>query len=233
MKILGISGSQREDSKSGVHRLVRTVLENTGCDYELISLKDKRIQGCTACLGCAGDNVCKVVDDMSPLRQLIVDADAYVIGAPNFYSTMNAATHAFLERWYQFRHREGDTLWGKLAVSIGVGGTSGKPVVGDMEQFFLYNFIEPVDKVDGQGTASCFSCGYGETCKVGIPLMIYGPGARITEDMIPCVEKQPELLQAAAMAGKRLGARLRNGHDRQAVTQAMQARLMALFMESV
>ncbi|MBP1628633.1 MAG: NADPH-dependent reductase [Holophagaceae bacterium] len=233
MRVLGICGSHRDESRSGVHQLVRTVLENTGCDYDLVSLKGKRILGCTACLGCAHDNVCRVQDDMTPLRQLIVDADAFVIGAPNYYSTLNASTHAFLERWYQFRHREGDTLWGKLAVSVGVGGTSGRPVVDDMDKFFLYNFVEPVAKVDGQGAASCFSCGYGETCKVGIPAMLFGPGARITEDMIPNVGKQPALLGTAVAAGKQLGERLRNGHDRQAVAQAMQARLMAMFMESV
>ena len=38
-------------------------------------------------------------------REKILAADAYVIGAPNFFSTLNATTHAFLERWYQFRHR--------------------------------------------------------------------------------------------------------------------------------
>jgi len=142
MKILGISGSPRKESQSGVYRLVKTVLENSGCDFELVSLRGKNISGCTACLGCVKDNVCKVDDDLTDLRQKIVDADGYVFGAPNYYSTFNATFHAFLERWFQFRHQAGDTLWGKIAVAVGVGGTSGQAPADEIEKFLLYNFVD-------------------------------------------------------------------------------------------
>ena len=88
-------------------------------------------------------------------------------------------------------------------------------------------------KVSGQGAASCYSCGHGETCQVGIPAMTHEPGFKITEEMIPSVTKQPEVMAAAVQAGKLLGDRLRQGHDRAAVTQAMQERLMAQFGEAV
>ena len=83
MKILGISGSSRREDISGIYKLVRAVLEASGCDYDLVSLKGKKIVGCIACLGCVKDNVCKVNDDMADLRDRIVAADAFVIGAPN------------------------------------------------------------------------------------------------------------------------------------------------------
>lgn len=232
MKILGVVGSSRKEGVSGVHKLVTTVLESTGHDYDLVTLKAKKIGGCIACLGCVKDNVCKVEDDMTELRPLIAEADAYVIGAPNFYSSLNALTHAFLERWYQFRHREGDTLWGKLGVAVGVGGSSGNIPADAVEGFYLYNFIETIAKVSGQGAASCFTCGYGETCKVGAVNMLFGKGVKITEEIIPQVTKQPEVMEAAVAAGKALGHRLRNGHDRLAVTQKMQQTLMKKFAES-
>lgn len=233
MKILGISGSPRKEDKSGVYKLVSTVLENSGVDYEIVSLRGKSISGCIACLGCVKDNVCKVEDDLTALREKIVEADAFVIGAPNYYSTLNAATHALLERWFQFRHQTGDTLWGKLAVTVGVGGTSGSFPADDLEKFLLYNFIETVAKVSGQGAASCYSCGYGESCQVGIPLMMHGPDVKITDDLIPDVTKQPEVMAAAEEAGKLLGERLRDGHDRMAVTQKMQAKMMEMFQGAV
>ena len=65
MKILGIVGSSRKEGVSGVHRLVTTVLENSDCDYELVSLRGKKIGGCIACLGCVKDNICKVKDDLT------------------------------------------------------------------------------------------------------------------------------------------------------------------------
>jgi len=125
MKILGVVGSTRKSETSGVHTLVQTVLDHTGYKHDLVALRGKTISGCIACLGCVKDNICKVKDDLAELREKIVEADAYVIGAPNYYSTLNAVTHAFVERWFQFRHQEGNLLWGKLAVAVGVGGTSG------------------------------------------------------------------------------------------------------------
>jgi multimeric flavodoxin WrbA len=209
------------------------VLENANCKYELISLKGKNISGCIACLGCVKDNICKVEDNLAELRDKVVEADAYVIGAPNYYSTLNAVTHAFLERWFQFRHQEGDTLWGKLGVAVGVGGTTGRFPADEIEKFFAYNFIETLTKVTGQGAASCFSCGYGETCKVGVPYMLYGEGVKITTEMVPNVTKQPDVMKAAADAGKLLGQRLTEGHDRKQVTQKMQQQFMEMLAGSV
>jgi len=232
MKILGIVGSPRPAKTSGVHRIVETVLENTGMDTEIISLRGKQIGGCTACLGCVEDNVCKVKDDMEPMRQSILDADAYVIGAANYFSTLNAITHAFLERLYQFRHRAADLLWGKLAVTVGIGGKEGQSAAEAVEKFLMYSFIEPVAQVCGQGAACCFTCGYGETCKVGAIVMLKGEGFKITPEVIPDVAKQPEVMQAAADAGKLLGQRLSEGHDRAEVTRQMQKRMMEAFKSS-
>ncbi len=233
MKVLGISGSPRKEEASGVYKIVETVLHATGCDFELISLRGLKISGCIACLGCVKDNVCKVEDDLAPLREKIIEADAYVIGAPNYYSGLNASTHAFLERWFQFRHQEGNLLWGKLGVAVGVGGSGGHFPADDIEKFFLYNFIETVGKVSGQGAASCYSCGYGETCKVGIPYFLYGEGVKITPEMVPSVTKQDSLMQAAKEAGKLLGQRLAENHDRAQVALKMQGIMMDKLKSSV
>jgi multimeric flavodoxin WrbA len=233
MKILGISGSPRLEERSGVHKLLKTVLEATGLDYDLVSLRGKSISGCIACLGCVKDNVCKVKDDLEPLRDAIVQADAYVIGGANYYSTVNVLTHAFLERWFQFRHQEGNLLWGKLGVVVGVGGTGGQFPADDIEKFLLYNFIETVAKVSGQGAASCFSCGYGETCRVGIPYFLMGEGVKITDESIPDVAKQPQVMRDAVEAGKLLASRLKDGHDRNTVTAKMQQVMMEKFKGSV
>lgn len=232
MKILGISGSSRSEEKSSTYKLVKTTLEATGCEYELISLKGMNISGCIACLGCVKDNICKVKDDMEPLRQKIVEADAYVIGAPNFFSGLNALTHAFLERWYQFRHREGQELWGKLGVAIAASGSGSPHPADEIEKFFLYNFIETSAKVACQGAAACFTCGYGETCKVGAVYFMYGEGFKITEDVIPSVEKQPEVISAARKAGEELGRRLRAGNNRMEVAGKMQQIMMEKFKEA-
>jgi multimeric flavodoxin WrbA len=232
MRILGISGSPRKEDTSGVSKLVKAVLEASGCDYDYVSLRGKKIGGCIACLQCVEDNICKVQDDLTPLRDQIVAAEAYVIGAPNYYTGLNATTQALLERWFQFRHQAGNLLWGKLAVVVGVGGSSGQPPADDLEKYLAYNFIETIAKVTGQGAASCFSCGFGETCPVGLPQMMYGAEAKITPEMIPDVAKQPEVMQAAEAAGRLLVDRLRQGVDREAVTQKMMQAMMEKFKSS-
>ncbi|MFZ3168752.1 MAG: NAD(P)H-dependent oxidoreductase [Candidatus Methanoperedens sp.] len=61
MQVLGISGSPVNNSNTD--RLVKTVLEATGLDYEFIKLSEYYIHPCRACLGCARDNICKQPDD--------------------------------------------------------------------------------------------------------------------------------------------------------------------------
>jgi multimeric flavodoxin WrbA len=207
MNVLGISGSPRAGSTTD--QLVQAVLSTVEADTEFVSLAGKSIGPCIACLGCVRDNVCRVRDDMVALRSKIVDADAYVIGAANYYSMLNGLAHCFLERFYQFRHREGKAVAGKLGVAVGVGGSTGEPVTQNIRSFFQYNQIECIGDVWAQGPASCFTCGYGEDCKVGAIHMFFGPGTKITPDIIPNLEKQPGKIKDAQALGHRLSERLK------------------------
>jgi multimeric flavodoxin WrbA len=227
MKILAIAGSARAKNESGVYKLVETVAEATGLDCEIVHLRGKKIGGCTGCLGCADDNVCVVRDDLYELREKIVEADAYIVGGNNYFSTLNGITQCLLERWYQFRHRENDTLWGKLGVAVGVAGMMPDFPADAIERYFLYNFIEPVAKVTGQGAAGCFTCGYGEDCAVGAIRNKFPEGFKITEESTPCVQKQADVMQAAKDAGAELARRLTSGHNR----EESRDRARAAFME--
>ena len=208
MKVLGISGSPRKDQSTD--QLVQAVLAGVGVETEFVSLAGQRIGPCIACLGCVRDNVCKMEDDMRELRQKIVEANAYVIGGANYFSLLNGLTHCFLERFYQFRHQEAKAVAGKLGVAVGVGGSSGDLVVENIKTFFQYNQIECIGTVSAQGPASCFVCGYGETCKVGAIHMFFGPGTKITPEITPSLSKQPAKLEDAKALGQLLGKRLRD-----------------------
>ena len=68
MKILGIVGSTRKPSRCGVHRLVSSVLENAGVNYERVHLVGKHFSGGIAGRGCVKDNICIVLDDLKHPR---------------------------------------------------------------------------------------------------------------------------------------------------------------------
>lgn len=221
MKVLGISGSPRKSQTT--EGLVKTILDATGLQTELISLHDKKINGCICCLGCVEDNVCKVQDDYIPLMHKVLEADAIVIGAANYFGRLNALAHSFLERFYCFRHdkdgRGGMKLSGKLGAIASVGGGGEWEMPGrdskmyeiageDVKGFFEYNGIEFVGAVNAQGAVPCFSCGYGEICKVSGVKHFFGQDARITPDIIPRLEKQPDVIQKAKKLGKTMRERL-------------------------
>ena len=228
MKILGISGSPRTESRSGSIKVVQKILESTGCDYELISMHGKKINGCTGCMACADDNICKVNDDMKTMRDKIVEADAYVLSGVNYFSTLNALMHSFLERWYQFRHREADILWGKLAVTVSLGGADPSPPTKMLNMFCMANAIKVIDSVEGIGAFGCCYCGYGEDCKVGGHYAVNGPNSPINVDTIPDVTKDENVMLAAEQAGKKLVQQLRSAdYSREETAQEVMAALMA------
>ena len=80
--------------------------------------------------------------------------------------------------------------------------------VNNIRSFFEYNQIDCIGEVTANGLACCFDCGYGEDCKVGAIHMIFGPGTKITDEIRPTLDKQPEAISAARELGKALGDRL-------------------------
>ncbi|MGR3218714.1 MAG: flavodoxin family protein [Candidatus Anammoxibacter sp.] len=208
MKILGISGSPRKNNNT--EKLVRAVLEATGFEYELISLHGKKINGCICCLGCVNDNRCKVDDDYIPIMEKIYEAKALVIGAPNYFGNMNVLTHALLERLYCFRHdadgNGGLKLAGKPGAIVSTGGGNLDIPLKSIKGFFDYNNIKTVGAVVARGAVPCFSCGFGETCSISGFKMFYGRDAKMTPDLIPTLESQPEVLENA----KKLGLKLKD-----------------------
>ena len=62
--------------------------------------------------------------------------------------------------------------------------------------------------------------------------MLYGEKFKISQDMVPNVTKQPEVMQAAEDAGRLLGQRLGKGYDRMQVTQKMRQKFMDMLGSS-
>ena len=82
MKTLGICGSLREESNT--NKLVKKVAVSSGCEFELVYLKDMEVEPCTGCLTCMWtEGQCCIKDGMQELYDKIMHADAMIIRFSN------------------------------------------------------------------------------------------------------------------------------------------------------
>ena len=67
VQVLGISGSPIKNSNTD--RLVKTMLDATGLEFEFVKLSRINVRPCMGCKGCVQDNVCVVKDDFPALAE--------------------------------------------------------------------------------------------------------------------------------------------------------------------
>jgi multimeric flavodoxin WrbA len=223
--ILGISASGRSAVKNdsgllvkGVtEELVKYVLEKSGEPHEFVSLAGKTIKGCMGCVRCAKDNICMLQDDWAPIRDKMLEADAIIFGAPNYYGIINALGHAFLERTFSLRHRERFPLAGKLNVIVASGSEEETPVEAYIKSVFRSNYMaEPIGVLCVSGVSQCYLCGYGQTCAAGSVVAKHGFVDSIRDYQIPRID--PDVYCKADIIAHRLGeiVRGRKANSKQA-----------------
>lgn len=182
MKVLGISGSPRK--KGMTAQVIQKLLEGLNHETEYVSLAGKRISPCISCLACAKDFHCHVNDDMEEIREKLMEADLVILGSSNIFDGMSSLTRAFLERFYQFYHKNSGLLKGKKVVAVGTGGGNGNAVISGIEGFTSIYGMEMIGHISATGPVPCISCGFGDTCSLS--------NAPYAVD--PDLEKQPQLL---------------------------------------
>lgn len=116
MKIIGISGSPRDKN---TNYMLKTVLNATGQDYELIALRDKNIKPCNACGGCYKSHECIIKDDMQEIYGKLSRANIIVLGSPTYFDNVTAITKAFIDRCLPLYLSE--KLKGKKVALVSVG----------------------------------------------------------------------------------------------------------------
>ncbi len=192
LDVLGISGSPRLGQTTD--QLIYDILRASHSKYEFISLANKRLLSCSSCLKCKEDNICKIADDWKPISEFILSSKILVIGSPNYFGRMNALTHVFLERFYSFQHMGRMQVKGKYGVIAAVAGDNPEAVEKDIKSFFDEIGIIHLGTVKAFGDSNCHVCGYGSKCNIGSVVRKYGKGMGISQDMVPCIEKQPEVV---------------------------------------
>lgn len=212
-QVIGISGSPIKNSNTD--RLVQAVLKHTGLNTEFIKLSKRKIQPCIACLGCAGDNLCKVKDDFQEVAELVKNAGALVVGGYPPYASIDGFTKAFLERLFSQRHNNGLNR-GKLAATVITGIGRGAPGLDEasaqVSQALTMEGMEILGQLKAIGNAECMVCGYGQTCPMSALPWVFGDDTEITPDKFCKVEEQLETWKEAEKIGHEIANRLKKIH---------------------
>ncbi len=208
--ILVINGSPKP--RGNLERMLEKIARDTGYDYEMVHLAKLNIKPCIGCVKCADTRRCVQKDDMAPLYDKIVNADALIVGGVVYFGHPNAFTRTFLERMFPLRHVEPQTI-GKLAAAVCVGGDEAEQSVREiayhLESYFNYQVVGSV--FFNSATPPCFICGYGTTCQYGGPARWMTPEefenfTEITPDMFQNFEDHPEVVAACELLSRELKA---------------------------
>lgn len=200
-KIIGFSGSTVESGI--VERALEQVLKTTGHEWELVRLNTLNMKHCVGCAKCAGTNCCVMKDDINELLDKILEADAIVFGGVTRFGTLNALTRTFFERMSPLFHRNVLTE-GKLVASV-VGGLFHQDAVkGELSSYYQGYKMKEVSSLVLDGNASCYKCGFGETCDYSIFRAKFGQDAKITDDVFYVFDKDEEAVERATLLGKKI-----------------------------
>ena len=118
MRIIGISGSPKKE-KSTTQFLLSKALEATSADTMLINISDYKIQHCTGCDSCVRKKPCpqSANDDMPKLEEELRNADAIIISAPSYFTSVPGILKDFIDRSRAMKmldHQLKDKVFGAL-----------------------------------------------------------------------------------------------------------------------
>jgi multimeric flavodoxin WrbA len=121
-KILVLLGSPRKKGNSTTlaQKIIKGA-ESAGATVETIYLHGQDIAPCRACYGCLkpDNKSCVIDDDMQPIYQKLIDADAWVIASPVYWFTMSAQTKLFIDRCFALFNNKKETFKGKdIAIAM-------------------------------------------------------------------------------------------------------------------
>lgn len=144
MKVIGFNCSPRKGGNTEL--LIREVfkpLESAGIRTEIIQLKGKQVNGCTACMKCrkAADGICH--QDNKLINQCIrkmVKADVIIIGSPTYFSDISTEAKALIDVAGYSLRGAGNPLRRKIgAAVIAVRRAGAIHAFDSINHFFLIN----------------------------------------------------------------------------------------------
>jgi multimeric flavodoxin WrbA len=145
MKALGIVGSPRKGGNTEIltAHCLKAIAEE-GLDTELVSLAGLDISGCNACGYCRENDGCSIEDDMQPIYEKMVAADAIIVASPVYFGSATALVKGLLERTGYMSFRD-NPFRGKVGGPLVVARRAGKnfTFMELMHWFHIKGLINP------------------------------------------------------------------------------------------
>ena len=139
MKVLGISGSPRK--KGNTEFLIQLALDEIrkeGIDTEIITLANKTINPCNACMACKKDkNRCVIEDDFEPMFLKMREADGLILGTPVYFGSATPNIKSFMDRTGYVCRQGENFFYRKVGAPIVVARRAGQNFTLAQLTFFL------------------------------------------------------------------------------------------------
>ena len=103
-KVIVLNGSPRKNFNTAkLLKEAQKGAESVGAEVEYFNLYDYNFKGCMSCLACQRINsntngLCAIKDDMTPILEKCINADAIIIGTPVYFSYPTGVFRSFIER---------------------------------------------------------------------------------------------------------------------------------------
>jgi multimeric flavodoxin WrbA len=142
IKIVGICGSPRKGGNT--EQILAYCLNRAGelgPETKLITLCDKNIRGCIACMKCRETKDGKCYgrdDDLNAIAGEVYSADGLIIASPVYFSTPTPEILAVLHRIGYVSRGNGGLLRGKAGAAIAVARHAGQNFTLAAMSFFFY-----------------------------------------------------------------------------------------------
>jgi len=130
MKALVVCGSPRlEGNTQNLLKVVCDSLNKKNIETELVLLHDKEIKPCIACEKCkeTRDRTCATKnDDFNSILELMIKADAFIIGSPVYFGSATSQTTSLLHRAGYVARANDNFFAGKVGAPVVVARRSGQ-----------------------------------------------------------------------------------------------------------
>jgi multimeric flavodoxin WrbA len=100
MLVVGICGSPKNERSSTRFLLEKALEAVSDSKTMLLNISDYDIRHCTGCDSCVRKKPCpqSVEDDMPEIEKKLVDADAIIIAAPSYFTSVPGVLKDFMDR---------------------------------------------------------------------------------------------------------------------------------------